>query len=222
MSQSCSATVRVWDPLVRIFHWALVAAFFTAYFTEFEEGVERIHEWAGYTVVGLVFFRILWGLVGPKHARFGDFLYGPATIVGYVRDLIARRSRRYLGHSPAGGAMVVVLLVSLAATTGTGMATLAVEEDRGPLAGIIAASGPESSRDFDRRSFDGRSDDADDEDEEEGEKDERGEVFEELHEVFGNLTLVLIIAHIGGVVLASFAHRENLLRAMVTGHKRPL
>ncbi|NNG05267.1 MAG: cytochrome B, partial [Inquilinus sp.] len=208
---------RVWDPLVRVFHWALVVAFAVAYLTEHDDGVGLVHEWAGYIVAGLVAVRVLWGLVGPRHARFGDFLYRPSTVFAYLGDLLRSKSKRYLGHSPAGGAMAVVLLLSLAATVATGMATLAAEDGRGPLAGLIAV--PAMPRDSAEFSLDRREGDEEDDDDDE---DERAETLEELHEFFSNLTLILVFAHIGGVALASFAHRENLVRAMVTGDKRPL
>ena len=72
---------------------------------------------AGYVVAGFVIFRVLWGLVGSRHALFSDFLYRPSTVMSFLTDLIAFRARRYLGHNPAGGAMVVALLLALAVVT---------------------------------------------------------------------------------------------------------
>lgn len=113
------ATVRVWDPLVRLFHWSLVVAFVVAWLTGDE--LDRVHEIAGYTIAGLVGFRVVWGLLGPVHARFTDFVYRPSTVFGYLIDTIRFRAKRHLGHNPAGGAMVIALLVMLAATAGTGI-----------------------------------------------------------------------------------------------------
>ena len=195
------ATVRVWDPLVRIGHWVLVAGFALAYLTEGEP--EWLHSWAGYAIAATVALRVVWGFVGPRHARFASFVKGPRQVLAYLRDLATGRSARHLGHSPAGGAMTVALLAALAATAVTGMGTLAAEEGRGPLAGIVASesAGPGSR------------------DDEAGEQ-EGAEAWEEVHEVAANLTLALVVLHLVGVAAASLAHGENLPRAMVNGRKR--
>src|SRR5512146_1305381 len=114
-----SAEVYVWDPFVRLFHWTVVLGFAIAYVTE--DDLLPIHVWAGYIVGILVLARVIWGFIGPNHARFSDFVYGPGATLSYLRDLIAIRARRYLGHSPAGGAMIVLLLLLLAATVVTGL-----------------------------------------------------------------------------------------------------
>jgi cytochrome b len=115
--------VRVWDPLVRVFHWTLVIAFAVAWFTADEW--DRAHEWAGYVIAGLVGFRLIWGLVGPRYARFTNFVRSPSLVLGYLRAMAQGREPRYLGHNPAGGAMVVALLTSLVGTAVTGwMSTL--------------------------------------------------------------------------------------------------
>jgi cytochrome b len=180
--------IYVWDPFVRVFHWTLVVAFTVAYLLT-EEDVLQVHVWAGYLVGGLIVARVIWGLIGPEHARFADFLYSPADTLRYVRDLVLFRAERHLGHSPGGGAMVVLLLLFLAATVGTGLVVYGGEQQAGPLAGMFTKEFSES--------------------------------FEEVHEVIANITLVLIIAHVAAVILASFVFRENLVRSMVTGYKRP-
>jgi len=214
--------VAVWDPAVRVGHWLLVAGFVTAYLTEDE--LLWAHVWAGYVVGGVVLFRVLWGFVGPSHARFGNFLYSPGKTLAYLRDLMSLRSRRYLGHSPAGGAMTIILLLALAVTVGTGLLAYGDEKHAGPLAFMFPAPVPaESVGGAEAPLFPSLGEeDADEEDEAEVEGPGRREEspFAELHETFANLTLLLVILHIGGVVLASFAHRENLARAMVTGRKR--
>jgi cytochrome b len=126
------STMAIWDPLVRVAHWSIVAGFFLAYFTE--DDVLTLHVWAGYAVGVLVLLRIVWGFVGPQHARFSDFLYRPSEVVTYLRDLLTFRATRYLGHSPAGAAMVFALLAGLTATAGSGLVLYAIEDNAGPLA----------------------------------------------------------------------------------------
>lgn len=111
-------TVRVWDPLVRVFHWSLVAAFFGAYVLGDDGGA--LHQALGYTVLGLVGFRLAWGIVGGRYARFARFVPSPQRLVAYLKDVVAHREVRYLGHNPAGAAMIVALLVALVGTGVTG------------------------------------------------------------------------------------------------------
>ena len=196
-------TIVVWDPLVRICHWLLVAAFFIAYFTEDE--LLSVHVWAGYTVGCIVVLRVLWGFVGPKHARFSDFIFGPWKVWSYLLTLIRSRPERHIGHNPAGGVMVIAMLIGLAATVWSGLETYAIEENAGPLAGAIvvigAKGGTSPSAPAQLAS-------------------KKDDFWEEVHEVLANLMLALVIIHILGVGLASVEHRENLARAMVTGRKR--
>lgn len=114
-----TADVRVWDPVVRFFHWSLVAAFTLAWVTGDE--VKSLHELAGYTIVGLLAIRIVWGFAGTPHARFTDFVYRPSAVVGYLLDTMRLKAKRYLGHNPAGGAMVLALVATLLAVCGTGL-----------------------------------------------------------------------------------------------------
>lgn len=210
--------IRVWDPFVRVFHWGLVLAFAIAYLTGDE--VLALHVWAGYAVAGLVILRIVWGFVGPAHARFTDFVCSPFTSLQYFLDLFRRRAARHLGHSPAGAAMVVVLLLGLVGVTWSGLETYAIEKNAGPLAGWASAAPSAPSliapaRADDDEAFEGTGEHA-------GGRGKREGGWEEIHETLANLVLVLIVLHIGGVVLASVVHRENLARSMVTGTKRPL
>lgn len=131
-------TIKVWDPLVRIFHWSLVLFFFIAYLSEDE--FETLHVWAGYSVAALVAFRLLWGLIGTRHARFSDFVQSPRGVWNYLVAIPAGKARRYIGHNPAGGAMVIALLLALTGTVVFGMATLGADENAGPLAGTWLAS----------------------------------------------------------------------------------
>ena len=196
------ATVRVWDPLIRVFHWGLVAAFATAWLTADE--VQPLHEAAGYAVAGLVAFRLVWGLVGSRHARFAQFVAGPRATLAYLGAMLRGGERRYLGHNPAGAAMIVALLVTLSGTAFTGW--LMAEPDRvamlPALPQIVAPAWAD-----------------DDGDEYAAGRQVEGPL-KEVHEALANLMLLLVVAHVGGVVLASVRHRENLARAMITGDKR--
>ncbi|MFZ0099489.1 MAG: cytochrome b/b6 domain-containing protein [Gemmobacter sp.] len=111
-------TVRVWDPFVRIFHWSQAALIAVAWLTE--DGPKTLHQTAGYIIAGMLALRVVWGFVGPRHARFSDFVRGPSTVLGYMRAMVAGREPRYLGHNPAGGAMVLALLLTVAGSALTG------------------------------------------------------------------------------------------------------
>jgi cytochrome b len=183
------AQVRVWDPLVRVFHWSLAAAFATAFIVE--DHLLGVHVWAGYLVLTLIAVRLVWGIVGTRHARFTDFVRGPRQVLGYIRDALRLQAPRYLGHNPAGGAMVVALLLLVGLTGLTGLALYRAQELSGPLALLMA-----------------------------GTSAALGEALEETHEVLANLTLGFIVLHIAGVLFSSLSHRENLIGGMVTGRKR--
>ena len=113
------ATVTIWDPLVRIFHWSLVAIVAFEYLAEDGDYTHRV---LGYVALGLIAFRIVWGVVGTKHARFSDFVKSPMAVIGYLKSMLTGHPRRYLGHNPAGGAMVIALLVMTAIVGGSGWA----------------------------------------------------------------------------------------------------
>lgn len=144
-SNPLSASVKVWDLFVRVFHWSLVTLFAIAFLTGDE--VEWLHIWAGYAVATLVAIRILWGFVGSRNARFASFVKGPRAVVTFLKQTMHLEAPRYLGHNPAGGAMVVALLVVLSALCGTGIAmttdaywgSKALEEVHEALANIMLA-----------------------------------------------------------------------------------
>ena len=192
----------VWDPLVRLFHWTLVIAFTLAYFSQegpFEDLLDQmdetwlqgIHVWAGYTIVGLLLFRLFWGFAGPRHARFSDFVRGPREILRYVKDVLTLRAPRHLGHNPAGGAMIVALLLSLTITVVAGLMLYGADKGLGPLAGLLLDSRKAAIHSI-----------------------------KEVHEFFANFTLLLVVGHLVGVIWESLLHRENLAHAMITGRKR--
>jgi cytochrome b len=144
-----SSMVKVWDPLVRVFHWSLVFLFLLAFITE-DDWLD-LHVLAGYAVSFLIGFRLLWGLVGTRNA-------------------------------------LVVLLLSVALVSFTGM-TMVASEGQGPLAGTFFSSWD-------------------------------GDWMEEVHEFFANFTLLMVFAHVSGVLASSLLEGENLVKAMVTGRKK--
>jgi cytochrome b len=201
--------VKVWDPLVRTFHWSLVVLFTLAYVTGDHAGT--VHIWSGYIVLALVVLRVLWGLIGTRYARFSDFLYPAAVIVGYTKDTLLRRAQRYLGHNPLGGAMILVMLVCLLATGLTGYVLERTRQQPAALASYSLSTGV-SAISVAR---------ADDDSGVTHRENGRGPRWlKHTHEFFANLMLWLILLHLGGVVLESRLHRENLVRAMFNGRKR--
>ena len=189
---SAESTVKVWDPLVRLFHWSLVVSFAVAYLSgEGEEQTIALHVYSGYIIGGLVLFRLLWGVIGSRHARFADFIVPPHALLDYAIATLRGQARRTLGHNPFGGAMVIALLVMLTLATLSGLALYGEHDQAGPLAGLMRGTGERA-----------------------------GEWLEETHELFSNLTLALVGLHIAGVLWTSRLHHENLVRAMITGRKR--
>lgn len=210
-------TVRVWDPIVRYGHWVLVVAFFTAYLTE--DNFLTLHVWAGYVVGVIVFIRLLWGFVGTKHARFVDFVRSPTETLRYLGDVRSARAKRYIGHNPAGGAMVIALLICLSGTVFSGLVVYAIEKNAGPLAPWVAdASAPASLATSSKG--DGYTDPDESRHDDEHEDSKFEEFWEEIHELLANLTLLLVGLHVAGVLYSSYAHKENLIRGMITGRKR--
>lgn len=132
-----SSMVKVWDPLVRVFHWSLVFLFLFAFITE-DDWLD-LHVLAGYAVSFLIGFRLLWGLVGTRNARFVTFVKSPAVMLTYLKGVLSFKVPHYLGHNPLGAAMVVVLLLSVALVSFTGM-TMVASEGQGPLAGTFFSS----------------------------------------------------------------------------------
>jgi cytochrome b len=170
-----SPVTRVWDVFVRLFHWSLVTSFGVAWFTHHR--LSDLHAWAGYAAAGLVMMRLAWGILGTPYARFMQFVRGPAAVLSYLRDIAAGREARHIGHNPAGGAMVVTLLVAMIATA---------------ISGWMMTT--------DRYFGD--------------------DTVQVLHSALAHGILILVLLHLAGVALASFRHRENLVRAMLTGVKR--
>jgi cytochrome b len=131
------STVKAWDPLVRVFHWSLVFFFLLAFVTE--DDWMSLHVWAGYAVAMLIGFRLFWGLVGTRNARFLTFVKSPKVVMRHLRDMLLLKPAHYLGHNPVAAVMVVALLVSITLVAFSGMVMIA-SEGEGPLAGTLFAS----------------------------------------------------------------------------------
>ena len=166
--------ILVWDWPVRIGHWLLAGSFALAWLTSESEELRLVHAFAGGTLVGVVLFRLLWGFLGTRHARFASFVRGPSAVKDYVFGLLRRAEVHEAGHNAAGGWAIMALL-SLGLLTG--------------------ASGWFLYQDL------------------------GGHWVEELHEAMAGLMLGIALVHVAGVVVSSLAHRENLVRAMLTGRK---
>ncbi len=135
MSAISTREIKVWDSAVRLFHWALVAAFAVAWLTE--DDWQSLHVYAGYLIGLLVTFRVVWGLLGSQHARFTSFVHRPSAVRSYLKQAVRLRAPRYLGHNPAGGVMVVALLISLTLTLVSGLGVYGATDFGGPLAGMF-------------------------------------------------------------------------------------
>lgn len=123
-----SKEIKVWDGVVRIFHWATVALCVLNLFI-LEEGA-RNHRYAGYALAGLLVLRILWGFIGSYHARFAHWLPTPAGVIAYLKETLKGRHPYYAGHNPLGSLMVLLLLACLVSTAVSGILT-----EFGPLSG---------------------------------------------------------------------------------------
>lgn len=188
--QDHSSTVQVWDPFVRLFHWALVGLVLIAAVTGFFVGARAldIHIWAGMAIGALVLARLVWGFLGSGHARFASFLVGPRAVWAHLGELRSGRADRHLGHNPLGAVMILALLACLAALLVSGALGLGGVFRAGPFSSLVG---------FDRaRRILG------------------------LHELLAFGLVGLIAAHVGGAVFESLRTRENLIGSMITGRKR--
>lgn len=169
------ARTLVWDLPVRVFHWLMVACFAGAWLTAESERWRLLHVSLGYGLAALVVFRLVWGLIGTRHARFASFVRGPSAVLRYLKSLTGPRPEHHTGHNPAGGWAILALLGLAAVVVSTGWAHY---QDLG------------------------------------------GEWLEEIHEGAATAMLAVVGLHVGGVIVSSWLHRENLVRAMVTGRKQ--
>lgn len=182
--------VEIWDMFVRLFHWLIVVAFTTAFVTG-EFSLKEFHIIVGYLIVSLISCRLLWGFIGTKAARFSDFVKSPFAIIRYLVQIVKNRPGHFLDHNPAGGAMVIMLLLILTILCISGLATLAVIEFDGPFWQLLSSLS-------DAQSF----------------------TLQLTHKIAAKVALVLVGLHLLGVLIACVQHRENLVKAMFTGKKR--
>ena len=163
----------VWDAFVRLAHWALVSCVIAAWFAR-----GAPHEWLGYAALVIVLLRIGWGIVGPRYARFAQFVRGASYTAAYLHRVLGRKEERYLGHNPLGGWMILALLSMLI---------------------VVSASGWLATTD----------------------RYWGVEWVQELHEALADVLVAFALVHVAGVAYSSLRHRENLVGAMISGHKRP-
>jgi cytochrome b len=182
--------VKLWDPVVRVLHWALAAAVATGWILgEFGPSIMTLHFWAGYAVLGLIALRLVWGVIGPRPARFATFLRGPGPVAAYARDVGERRPSYWRGHNPLGGWAVAALLIALAAQAGTGLFADADDYlNVGPLAGWIEPRARLTAAAW--------------------------------HALLSTIVLALVILHVAAIVFYAVWKRENLVRPMIDGWKR--
>lgn len=166
--------ILVWDIPTRIFHWLLAASFAGAFLTAESERYRDVHVALGYLLLALIGFRIVWGLIGTRYARFRSFAFRLSQVLSYLRSLLRGSPQHYVGHNPAGSWVIFGLLLLGVLTGVTGYATY---------------------------------------------NELVGEAFEELHETFASAMLALVALHVGGVMVSSLLHRENLVVSMLSGYK---
>ncbi len=174
MNGALRPTVKVWDALVRIAHWSLVASVIAAWLTRHTDS--PWHVWLGYATLVIISLLLVWGFVGSSHARFSDFVRGPTATLNYTKAVIAHREPRHLGHNPLGAWMIVALIATVTLLGLTGW--LGTTDAYWGIAWVA-----------------------------------------EAHEALSDALLALIALHVAGVVFSSLRHRENLVKAMITGQK---
>jgi len=180
--------ILVWDPLVRLFHWLLASCFAVAYFIEDER--LGLHLLSGSALLGLVLFRLIWGVIGTRHARFSDFTCSVRRVFRHLRELASWRAGRYLGHTPAGSAMIFVLLAGLLLLGVSGAMLYGLENSAPFYAGLMAGMDQKTMR-----------------------------LLEQMHAWTADILAMLVLLHIAGVLAESALHKENLIRSMITGYK---
>lgn len=180
----------VWDLALRIFHWLLVVSFTVAYAFTSEGESLNLHLLMGYTVVGLLLFRLIWGFVGSKYARFRQFIFPASQLIQHVKGLLHGQGRPTTGHNPAGSAMVFSLLLLLLAIVLSGMMLDGIQR-QGPLSALMWDI-PYTWE----------------------------PLLQTIHGILADLTVAMVVLHVTGAIVESYLLGENLIVAMFTGRKQ--
>ncbi len=169
-----SQKILVWDTPTRVFHWVQALCFLGAYLTSDSEKTRDIHVALGYILFGLIVFRLLWGFMGTRYAKFSSFLFKPSQIISYMMSLFKGKAEHFVGHNPVGS-VAIWLLLSLGLILG--------------VTGVMLL------------------------------QDDAADIVVDIHGYATNAMLAVVAVHLIGVFMSSFLHKENLVRAMITGFK---
>jgi cytochrome b len=178
----------VWDLPTRLFHWLFALSFAVAWLSSESDRWLSVHVFFGYLMLGLIAFRIVWGLVGGRYARFASFSFSPRQGLAYLRLTLKRTAPPTTGHNPIGSQAIYALLILGLAVCVSGVFIEGSEERQGAVAGVMSIA--------------------------------TGTLIKKAHELIAVLMLVVALAHITGVVAASWVHKENLPLSMLTGIKQ--
>lgn len=181
---------QVWDPFLRLFHWALAACVTASWLLgQFGPDQMVLHFYLGYAVIGLLIFRLIWGFLGPANARFASFVTGPGAVLRYVRSLPTREAKPYPGHNPLGALSVLALLLVLGTQAATGL--FVDPEDYinvGPLAESVSTAWNRFALGW--------------------------------HHRLGAVVMVLVVLHLGAILFYRFWKNEDLVTPMITGRRK--
>lgn len=189
MARDTARRVRVWDPALRFYHWALATLVIANWLLgKFGPNVMTLHFWFGYGIITLLAFRLVWGFIGPEPARFSSFLPRPKAVLDYVKTMFRRTPSLWPGHNPLGGLAVFAMLAALIWQTGTGL--IADPDDYinvGPLADQVSSATARKAVGW--------------------------------HHLGANILLILIILHLATIAFYRLWKHEDLVRPMLTGWK---
>lgn len=136
--EKATEKLLIWDLPTRVFHWSLVLAFSAAWLTSLSDRFLFHHVYAGYVFIGLLLFRLVWGVVGSHYARFRSFAHDWSSVSEYLKGLMTGQAARYVGHNPAGSYAIFAMLVLGVFVSVSGLMVLGGEEGHGPFKGIVS------------------------------------------------------------------------------------